>query len=91
MNDTNNKMEENEGIENSITIKISRNTKEIFHSIIIVILAIILLQNTQKVEFTFLFWQIFISKLILLTIFFLLGYLFIRLNVFSFISKNKKK
>jgi len=80
---------ENE-MEDTFSFKISRNAKETFHYSIIVLLGIVLIQNTQNVEFNFILWKISISKIILLPIFFLLGYLFIRFNVLSIISKNKK-
>lgn len=90
MEKPNNQINQDDQIEETINIKISRNAKEIFHYSIIILFGIVLLQNTQKVDFNFLFWEFSISKIIILPIYFFLGYLFIRLHVFSFIGKNKK-
>ena len=79
----NNKQFPNEEQEEIITIKIGQNTREIFRYIIYILLGILFLQNSQVVNFVFLFWDISVSLLILLPIFFLLGYLFNHYNYFS--------
>ena len=69
--------------EETITLKVGQNTKEIFRYIIIILLGILFLQNSRDVVFSFFFWDIPVPLLILLPLFFLLGYLFKHINFFS--------
>ena len=77
--------------DDTIKIIIGSNIKEIMHYIIIVILSIVLLQNIQIIDFNLFFWEIYISKIILLPIFIFIGYLFSRFKIFSTISRRKNK
>ncbi len=77
--------------EETITLKVGQNTKEIFRYIIIILLGILFLQNSRDVVFSFFFWDIPVPLLILLPLFFLLGYFFKHFKFFSSIIKNEAK
>lgn len=58
-----------------IKTEVTVSGKQIFILIVVILLLIILFQNMQAVAFMFFFWQVHISKFILIFLLLLIGYI----------------